>query len=88
MIPAGSGQTEMQVQAMAALRPDAYVGTPSFLKIIIEKAREMGADIGSLQHAIVGAEALPPSLRAWLQRTRRAARAADLWLGRHRQHRV
>ena len=67
VIPAGSGQTEMQVQAIAALRPDAYAGTPSFLKIIIEKAEEMGADIGSLQCAVVGAEALPPSLRAWLQ---------------------
>jgi len=67
VIPAGSGQTEMQVQAIAALRPDAYVGTPSFLKIIIEKALEMGADIGSLRHAVVGAEALPPSLRAWLR---------------------
>ncbi|RJG07476.1 phenylacetate--CoA ligase family protein [Noviherbaspirillum cavernae] len=67
VIPAGIGQTEMQVQAMAALKPDAYVGTPSFLKIIIEKAREMGADIGSVQRALVGAEALPPSLRTWLQ---------------------
>jgi phenylacetate-CoA ligase len=67
VIPAGSGQTEMQVQAMAALRPDAYCGTPSFLKIIIEKAEEMGTDIGSLQCAVVGAEALPPSLRSWLQ---------------------
>jgi phenylacetate-CoA ligase len=66
VVPAGSGQTEMQVQAIAALRPDAYAGTPSFLKIIIEKAAEMGADIGSLQCAVVGAEALPPSLRAWL----------------------
>ena len=67
VVPAGSGQTEMQVQAIAALRPDAYAGTPSFLKIIIEKAQEMGADIGSLQCAVVGAEALPPSLRAWLR---------------------
>lgn len=67
VIPAGSGQTEMQVQAISALMPDAYVGTPSFLKIIIEKAREMGADIGSMQRALVGAEALPPSLRKWLQ---------------------
>ncbi|MES2538440.1 MAG: AMP-binding protein [Pseudomonadota bacterium] len=67
VIPAGSGQTEMQVQAMAALKPDAYVGTPSFLKIIIEKAREMGVDISRMQRAVVGAEALPPSLRAWLQ---------------------
>jgi phenylacetate-CoA ligase len=67
IIPAGSGQTEMQVQAMATLRPDAYAGTPSFLKIIIEKAREMGADISSVQRALVGAEALPPSLRNWLR---------------------
>jgi len=67
VIPAGIGQTEMQVQAMAELKPDAYVGTPSFLKIIIEKAREMGADISSVQRALVGAEALPPSLRTWLQ---------------------
>jgi phenylacetate-CoA ligase len=67
VIPAGSGQTEMQVQAIATLRPEAYAGTPSFLKIIIEKAEEMGADISSLQCAVVGAEALPPSLRSWLQ---------------------
>jgi phenylacetate-CoA ligase len=67
IIPAGAGQTEMQVQAIAELRPDAYIGTPSFLKIIIEKALELGADISSLQRALVGAEALPPSLRAWLQ---------------------
>ncbi|MES2072652.1 MAG: AMP-binding protein [Pseudomonadota bacterium] len=67
VIPAGIGQTEMQVQAMAELRPAAYVGTPSFLKLIIEKAQDMGADISSVQKAIVGAEALPPSLRKWLQ---------------------
>jgi phenylacetate-CoA ligase len=67
VVPAGSGQTEMQVQAIAALRPDAYAGTPSFLKIIIEKAEEMGVDISSLQCAVVGAEALPPSLRTWLR---------------------
>jgi phenylacetate-CoA ligase len=67
VIPAGSGQTEMQVQAMVQLKPDAYIGTPSFLKIIIEKARELGSDIASVQRALVGAEALPPSLRKWLQ---------------------
>ncbi|HYD78935.1 MAG TPA: AMP-binding protein, partial [Paucimonas sp.] len=65
VIPAGIGQTEMQVQAMANLKPAAYVGTPSFLKIIIEKAREMGADVASVRRALVSAEALPPSLRAW-----------------------
>ena len=66
VIPAGIGQTEMQVQAMSLLRPSAYVGTPSFLKIIIEKAQEMGEDISSVRYALVGAEALPPSLRSWL----------------------
>lgn len=65
VIPAGTGQTEMQVLAMASLKPDTYVGTPSFLRIIIEKAREMGADISSVRNAIVSAEALPESLRAW-----------------------
>ncbi len=67
VIPAGSGQTEMQVQAMNLLRPKVYAGTPSFLKIIIEKALEMGTDISSVTQALVGAEALPPSLRNWLQ---------------------
>ncbi|MGK5026975.1 phenylacetate--CoA ligase family protein [Janthinobacterium sp. RB2R34] len=65
VIPAGIGQTEMQVQAMADLKPDTYVGTPSFLKLIIEKAREMGADISSVRQALMGAEALPESLRSW-----------------------
>jgi len=67
VIPAGAGQTEMQVQAIVDLRPDTYVGTPSFLRIIIEKAREMGADISSLRNALMGAEALPESLRSWFQ---------------------
>ena len=51
VIPSGSGQTEMQVQVMAHLVPDTYIGTPSFLKIIIEKAREMKMDISSVQRA-------------------------------------
>jgi phenylacetate-CoA ligase len=67
VIPAGAGQTEMQVQAIAELRPDTYVGTPSFLRIIIEKAREMDADISSIQRALMGAEALPESLRSWFR---------------------
>jgi phenylacetate-CoA ligase len=66
VIPAGIGQTEMQVQAMSLLRPTTYVGTPSFLKIIIEKALDLGEDIRSVRYALVGAEALPPSLRTWL----------------------
>jgi phenylacetate-CoA ligase len=66
VIPAGIGQTEMQVQAMGLLKPKVYTGTPSFLKIIIEKAQEMDEDISSVKMALVGAEALPPSLRQWL----------------------
>lgn len=67
VLPAGIGQTEMQVQAASLLRTQVYTGTPSFLKIILEKAQEMGADISSLRSALVGAEALPPTLRKWLQ---------------------
>jgi phenylacetate-CoA ligase len=63
IIPAGTGNAEMQVQAMLALRPESYVGTPSFLKIILEKAAELGTPVRVLARAIVGAEALPPSLR-------------------------
>ena len=65
VIPAGIGQTEQQIELIRSLRPDAYVGTPSFLRIIIEKAREIGADLGNLKRALVAAEALPPSLRSW-----------------------
>ena len=66
VIPAGVGNTEMQLQAIAALRPAMYAGTPSFLKLIVEKAAETGADLSSLRRALVSAEPLPPSLRAWL----------------------
>ena len=66
VIPGGVGQTEQQVRAIADLRPAGYVGTPSFLKIILEKARELAADVGSLKKALVTGEALPPALRAEL----------------------
>ena len=65
VIPAGTGQTEQQIEIIRMLRPDAYIGTPSFLRIIVEKARELGLDISNLRRALVAAEALPPSLRAW-----------------------
>ncbi|MBT6138987.1 MAG: AMP-binding protein [Rhodospirillaceae bacterium] len=64
VIPGGVGNTEMQVRAIADLKPSFYVGTPSFLKIILEKARELGEDASSLKQGLVGGEALPPSLRA------------------------
>jgi len=63
IVPGGVGNTELQLDAIAAIRPKGYVGTPSFLKILIEKAAELGKDISSIRHAFVGAEALPPSLR-------------------------
>jgi len=63
VVPTGVGQTEMQVAAIRDLRADGLIGTPSFLKLIVEKAVEMGADIGALKKAHVGAEYLPPALR-------------------------
>ncbi len=63
VFPGGTGQTELQVQAMAELAPAGYVGTPSFLKIILEKADEQGVALPSLTKALVSGEAFPPSLR-------------------------
>ncbi len=65
VIPAGTGQTDMQVQTIHDLKPDGYVGTPSFLKILIERGRELNCDTGSIHKALVSGEALPPSLRAF-----------------------
>ena len=66
VFPGGVGQTEQQVQAMAELQAVGYIGTPSFLKIILEKAAEMGIALPHLSKALVGGEAFPPSLRDWL----------------------
>ncbi|NDP64090.1 AMP-binding protein [Polaromonas sp.] len=66
VFPGGTGQTEQQVQAMAELKPAGYIGTPSFLKIIVEKAAEMNVALPSVTKALVSAEAFPPSLRDWL----------------------
>ena len=62
----GTGQTEQQVGAMAELQPAGYIGTPSFLKIIIEKAVDMGVALPSVRKALLSGEAFPPSLRDWL----------------------
>ena len=64
VIPGGVGNTEQQLAAIADLRPVAYSGTPSFLKILIEKASEAGQPL-SITKAMVSGEACPPSLRDW-----------------------
>jgi phenylacetate-CoA ligase len=63
VVPGGTGQTEMQAAAIRDLRINGFGGTPSFLKLIVEKADELKTDISSLKKAIVGAEYLPPALR-------------------------
>ncbi|MDR6857701.1 AMP-binding protein [Variovorax guangxiensis] len=62
----GTGQTEQQVDAIAELQPAGYAGTPSFLKILLEKAAERGIPLPSLTKALVSGEAFPPSLRDWI----------------------
>ena len=67
VFPAGTGQTEQQLDAIRDLQPQAYTGTPSFLRILLEKAAEAGVDISCIQKASVGGEACPPSLTAWFK---------------------
>jgi phenylacetate-CoA ligase len=63
VIPAGTGHTEVQAATIRDLAVTGYVGTPSFLKLIVEKADELEIDISCLKRAQVGAEYLPPALR-------------------------
>jgi phenylacetate-CoA ligase len=62
----GTGQTVQQVQAMAQLQPAGYMGTPGFLKIIVEKALALGVPLPSVKKALLSGEAFTPSLRDWL----------------------
>ena len=64
VIPAGTGQTELQVQAAKALGATAYAGTPDYLKVILEKADELGVVL-AITKAVVSGGALFPSLREW-----------------------
>ena len=66
VFPAGTGQTELQVQAVAGLRPACYAGTPSFLRILLEKADEMRADVSCLKRAAVSGEAFLAPVRQLL----------------------
>ena len=85
VFPAGTGQTEMQVRTIADLRPSAYSGTPSFLKIILEKAEELNVKLApSISKALVGGEALLPEFRRMFEergiQTRQCYGTADLGL--------
>jgi phenylacetate-CoA ligase len=64
VFPAGTGNTDMQVEAAAALKPAIYCGTPDFLKVMLDRAAETGKDLSSLRLALVSGGALFPSLRA------------------------
>ena len=66
VIPGGVGNTEAQVDAIAQLAPSGYVGTPDFLKILLDTAQARGKDASSLRRGLVSGAALPPSLRAEL----------------------
>jgi phenylacetate-CoA ligase len=82
VIPAGPGNTEQLIAAIAHLRPSVYCGPPDFLKIILDKARATGADVASLKKALVSGAALPSTLRAELEasgvKTRQAYATAEL----------
>jgi phenylacetate-CoA ligase len=66
VFPGGTGQTELQLQAMAVLAPTAYAGTPSFLRVLLEKADEIGLALPSLAKAALSGEAVPAALCDWL----------------------
>jgi phenylacetate-CoA ligase len=63
VIPAGTGNTEQQVEAIAQLHPAGYIGTPDFLKILLDTAARLGRDVSSLKRGLVSGAALPASLR-------------------------
>ena len=63
VIPGGIGNTEQQLDAIAHYRPEGYVGTPDFLKILLDTAQSTGKDASSIKRALVSGAALPASLR-------------------------
>jgi len=67
VIPAGPGQTEQQLDIIEHLKPQGYAGTPSFLKILLDKAKAENRDVSSITKALVTGEALPKALRNELQ---------------------
>ena len=66
VIPGGVGQTEMQLATIAAIKPSGYVGTPSFLKLLLERADELKINISCIKRALVSGEAFLPAMHAYL----------------------
>ncbi|RZI69975.1 MAG: phenylacetate--CoA ligase family protein [Pseudomonas sp.] len=66
VFPGGTGQTEQQLEAIADLRPAGYMGTPSLLRILLEKATAANLALPGFSKALLSGEAFPPSLRDWL----------------------
>ena len=67
VIPGGVGNTEQQAHAVADLQPDGYVGTPSFLKILLEKCDELALAAASIKRAVVSGEAFMPPVREFMK---------------------
>ncbi|MEM6901618.1 MAG: AMP-binding protein [Pseudomonadota bacterium] len=67
VFPAGTGNTEAQAQALAHLKCSGYAGTPDYLKVILEKADELGLDSSSMVKASVSGGALMPDVKAWYE---------------------
>ncbi|MCE8440390.1 phenylacetate--CoA ligase family protein [Rhodovulum sulfidophilum] len=63
VLPAGTGQTELQVRAARDVGVTAYAGTPDFLKVLLDRADALGMDLSRLRRAVVSGGALFPSLR-------------------------
>ena len=68
VIPGGVGNTEQQLEAIAHYKPTGYVGTPDFLKILLDTAEKTGKDASSIRRGLVSGAALPASLREELGR--------------------
>jgi phenylacetate-CoA ligase len=66
VIPGGVGNTEQQIDAIAHLRPVGYLGTPDFLKILLDEAEKLGCDSSSIVKGLVSGAAFPPSLQSEL----------------------
>jgi len=66
-IPGGVGNTEQQLEAIAHLKPSGYIGTPDFLKILLDTAEKAGKDASSFKRGLVSGAALPASLREELR---------------------